>query len=74
MWKPYLKVIADRAGQTIHVLDRFHIMAWMNKAIDEVPAGQAKQRGQDGYDPVLKHSRWCLLNLPGPPARTLKLG
>ena len=27
MWKPYLKVIAKKAPQAIHVLDRFHIMA-----------------------------------------------
>ena len=33
MWKPYLKVIAKKAGQAIHVLDRFHIMQKMNKAI-----------------------------------------
>ena len=26
LWKPYLKVIAKKAGQAIHVLDRFHIM------------------------------------------------
>jgi len=61
MWKPYLKVIAKKAGQAIHVLDRFHIMAKMNKAIDEVRAGEAKRLKEDGYEPVLKHSRWCLL-------------
>jgi transposase len=61
MWKPYLKVIAKKAGQAIHVLDRFHIMAKMNKAIDEVHAGEAKRLKADGYEPVLKHSRWCLL-------------
>ena len=61
MWKPYLKVIAKKAGQAIHVLDRFHIMAKMNKAIDEVRAGEAKRLERDGYEPVLKHSRWCLL-------------
>jgi len=61
MWKPYLKVISKKAGQAIHVLDRFHIMAKMNKAIDEVRAGEAKRLEQDGYEPVLKHSRWCLL-------------
>jgi len=61
MWKPYLKVIAKKAGQAIHVLDRFHIMSKMNKAIDEVRAGEAKRLEQDGYEPVLKHSRWCLL-------------
>ena len=61
MWKPYLKVIAQKAGQAIHVLDRFHIMAKMNKAIDQVRAGEAKRLEEDGYEPVLKHSRWCLL-------------
>ena len=43
MWKPYLKVIAKKASQAIHVLDRFHIMQKMNKAIDEVRAGEARQ-------------------------------
>ena len=61
MWKPYLKVIGKKAGQAIHVLDRFHIMAKMNKAIDEVRASEAKRLDRDGYEPVLKHSRWCLL-------------
>jgi transposase len=61
MWKPYLKVIAKKASQAIHVLDRFHIMAKMNKAIDEVRAAEAKRLERDGYEPVLKHSRWCLL-------------
>ena len=61
MWKPYLQVIAKKAGQAIHVLDRFHIMQKMNKAIDEVRAGEARQMKADGYEEVLKHSRWCLL-------------
>ena len=30
-------------GQAIHVLDRFHIMAKMNKVIDEVRAQEAKE-------------------------------
>ena len=61
MWKPYLKVIAKKAPQAIHVLDRFHIMQKMNKAIDEVRAAEVKRLKADGYEPVLKHSRWCLL-------------
>jgi len=61
MWGPYLKVIAKKAPQAIHVLDRFHVMAKMNKAIDEVRAAEAKQLERDGYEPVLKNSRWCLL-------------
>jgi transposase len=61
MWKPYLKVIEKKAGQAIHVLDRFHIVAKLNKAIDEVRAGEHRQMQKDGYEPVLKHSRWLLL-------------
>ena len=64
MWQPYLKVIAKKAGQAVHVLDRFHIMAKMNKAIDEVRAAEAKALKQKGYEPVLKHARWCLLKRP----------
>lgn len=64
MWKPYLKVIAQRAGGAVHVLDRYHIMASLNKAIDKVRAGEARRMERDGYEPVLKHSRWCLLKRP----------
>jgi len=64
MWKAYLKVIAKKAGQAIHVLDRFHVMAKMNKAIDEVRAQEARQMARDGYEPVLKKTRWLLLKRP----------
>jgi transposase len=61
MWQPYLKVIANRASHAIHILDRYHIMAKMNKAIDEIRASEARRLASDGYEPILKHSRWCLL-------------
>lgn len=64
MWKAYLKVIAKKAAQAVHVLDRFHIMMHMNKAIDEVRAGEAKELVRQGYEPVLKKSRWLLLKRP----------
>jgi transposase len=64
MWHPYLKVIAEKASQAVHVLDRFHIMAKMNKAIDEVRAQEAKRLKEDGEEPLLKHSRWLLLKRP----------
>lgn len=64
MWKAYLKVIAKKAPKAIHVLDRFHLMQKMNKAIDEVRASEAKRLKADGYEPILKHSRWCLLKRP----------
>jgi transposase len=64
MWKPYLKVIAEELGGAIHVLDRFHIMQKFGKAIDEIRAEESKRLQRDGYEPVLKRSRWCLLKRP----------
>ena len=64
MWKPYLKVIAKKAGEAVHVLDRFHIMAHFSKALDEVRAGEAKALKEKGYEPVLTKSRWLLLKRP----------
>lgn len=61
MWQPYLGVVAKRASKAIHVLDRYHIVAKMNKAIDKIRAEEAKRLKADGYEPVLKHSRWCFL-------------
>jgi transposase len=64
MWKPYLTVIARKAASALHVLDRFHIVQHLNKAIDEVRAQEARQMKADGLEPLLKHSRWCLLKRP----------
>ena len=64
MWKPYLKVIAKKLPQALHVLDRFHIMANMNKAIDDVRAQEVKRLKRDGYEPTLKRSRWLLIRRP----------
>jgi len=64
MWKPYLNVLAERASQAIHVLDRFHIMQKFSRAIDDIRAEEAKRLKADGYEPVLTKSRWCLLKRP----------
>ena len=64
MWKPYLNVLAERASQAIHVLDRFHIMQKFSRAIDDIRAEEAKRLKADGYLPVLTKSRWCLLKRP----------
>lgn len=76
MWKPYLQVVASEASEAVHVLDRFHIMQRLGKAIDQVRAGEARRMKADGYEPILKHARWCLLkrpeNLTGPRAAKLQ--
>jgi transposase len=64
MWRPYLRVVAKKAGLALHVLDRFHIMAHMNKAIDEVRAQEARALRAHGHAPVLTNTRWLLLRRP----------
>jgi transposase len=64
MWKPYLNVIAERLGGAVHVLDRFHVMQRFGKALDEIRAEEAKRLKRDGYEPVLRRSRWCFLKRP----------
>ena len=64
MWKPYLRIVAELAGQAVHILDRFHIMSQVGKAIDKVRAQEVKQLKAKGEEPVLTHSRWCFLKRP----------
>lgn len=61
MWKPYLNVIKTYAKNALNILDRFHIMSNMNKALDEVRREEARRLAAKGYEPVLKNSRWCIL-------------
>ena len=61
MWKPYLRVIREKCSQALHILDRFHIVAKMNKALDEVRASEARHMAAAGHEPLLKKTRWCLL-------------
>src|SRR5216684_3194803 len=61
MWEPYLKVIREKCSEALHILDRFHIVAKMNKALDEVRAGESRRMASEGRVPVLKKSRWLLL-------------
>ena len=64
MWKPYLRVVAKRAQGAIHVLDRFHGMAKLSKAIDEMRAKEARELAAAGAEPALKNTRWLLLKRP----------
>jgi transposase len=61
MWKPYLRVIRERCVNALNILDRFHIVAKMNDALDQVRAAEARRLAQDGYEPILKKTRWCVL-------------
>jgi len=65
MWKPYLRVIRERCAQALHILDRFHIVAKMNDALNKVRAEEARRMKREGYEPVLKKTRWLLLKRKG---------
>lgn len=61
MWPAYLKVIKKKLPQALHVLDRFHIAKKLNEAVDEVRREETKKLKAEGYEPVLKDSRFCFL-------------
>jgi len=54
-------VVHERCTNALNILDRFHIVAKMNDALDDVRAAEARRLAQDGYEPVLKKTRWCVL-------------
>ena len=61
MWRPYLTVIAEEAGQALHVLDRFHITSHLNQAVDEIRRTETgRLRGRPVAE-KLKKMRWKLL-------------
>lgn len=60
MWRAYVKVIVKKLPGALHILDRYHIVANLNKALDQVRAEEARQLQAEGWE-VLKRSRWLLL-------------
>jgi len=63
MWRPYLGIIAAKAGQALHVLDRFHITWNLNQALDQVrraESGRLRAAGRAQAD-QFKNMRWKLL-------------
>jgi transposase len=61
LWRPYLAVVRKPLSQAVQILDRFHLTALLNKAVDPVRRGEGyalrtQRRGQR-----LKKTRWLLL-------------
>ena len=68
MWRAYLKVIRKKIPQALHILDQFHIVALLNRAVDEVRREEVKQLQAKVEEAVLFKSKYCLLakrELPG---------
>jgi len=65
MWKNYLDVIAEKAPQALNILDRFHIVQHLGKAINRIRIDEARQLREEGYDEtLLKHTKYCFLKNP----------
>jgi transposase len=61
MWKPYLTVIAEKASQALHVVDRFHVVMNLNKAVDQVRREESGRLRGRPLAKRLKKMRWKLL-------------
>ena len=76
MWRPYLNVIKSRLPTAVNILDRFHIVQNLNKAMDQVRREETRDLKAKGYEPHLTGTRWCFLknacNLTSKQAERLK--
>ncbi len=61
MWKAYLRVIAERLPEALHILDRFHIRRNLSEAIDQIRRAETHALAKAGLAPPLKKMRWALL-------------
>jgi transposase len=61
MWKSYLNAIAAYAPKALNVLDRFHIVANLNRAVDEVRRMEFHRLLAAGKQAILTKTKWILL-------------
>lgn len=58
----YLRIIVARLPRAVHVLDRFHIVQWVNRALDELRRRLFSAAPRDTLGQTLKVKRWVLLS------------
>jgi transposase len=54
--KAFLQVVRARCGSAIHVLDRFHVMQLMSRAIDQTRRDEVRKLRSKGKHAVLAKS------------------
>ena len=64
MWKPFIKVIRKKAGQALNILDRFHIIKMLNKAVDNTRKSEIVDFVQGNQKNILYKCKWPLLKRP----------
>ena len=61
MWRPYLAVARKHLSQAVHILDRFHLTALLNQAVDKVRRSENYALTGPKRKERLKNTRWLLL-------------
>lgn len=61
MWKAYLSVIKEKVPNAFNILDKFHIIQHLNKAVNQVRIEEMKKLKADGGTPVLTKTKWIFL-------------
>jgi transposase len=61
MWKAFMGVVRTRCSTAIHVLDRFHVIQNLSKAIDMVRRQEVHSLKAAGRPALLTKTRWLLL-------------
>jgi transposase len=63
MWRAYLKSAAELLPDAMHILDRFHIEAKLNEAVDKVRRAESAELAGRGLV-ILKNLRYAFLKRP----------
>jgi transposase len=61
LWRPYLAVVRKHLSHAVQILDRFHLTALLNKAVDQVRRGEGYALRGQPRGQRLKKTRWLLL-------------
>jgi transposase len=58
----YLAIVVARLPRAVHILDRFHIVQWVNRALNEVRRRLFSGAPRDALGRTLKVKKWLLLS------------
>jgi transposase len=63
IWRPYIKVIEEKAPNAVLVFDKFHIIRHLMSAVDQVRRDEINEKGKT-HKELMKHTRYIWLKNP----------
>ena len=63
IWRPYIKVIEEKAPNAVLVFDKFHIIRHLMNAVDRVRRDEIQEKGKE-HKELMKHTRYIWLKNP----------